>query len=61
MAQFISDHTKVNVGIVIFIIDAIIVVLGGLLLSASTLLLSIITILCVGIPTSLMTLKKAKR
>jgi uncharacterized membrane-anchored protein YitT (DUF2179 family) len=61
MAQFISDHTKVNVGIVIFIIDAIIVVLGGLLLSASTLLLSIITILCVGIATSLMTLKKAKR
>ncbi|MGE7665491.1 YitT family protein [Ureibacillus composti] len=58
LAQFISDKTKVNVGIIIFIIDSAVVLLGGILLSTSTLLLSIITILVVGFTTSVVTIKK---
>jgi uncharacterized membrane-anchored protein YitT (DUF2179 family) len=55
VAQFISDKTGINVGILIFIIDAIVILSGGLLFSTETLLLSIITILFVGITTSLFT------
>lgn len=55
IAQFLSEKTGVNVGILIFIIDSIVIVVGGLLLSTSTLWLSIITILVVGITTSIMT------
>ncbi|KKI89136.1 hypothetical protein WQ54_28385 [Bacillus sp. SA1-12] len=55
VAQFISDKTGINVGIIIFMIDAIVILSGGLLFSTDTLLLSIITILFVGITTSLFT------
>jgi len=55
IAQFICDKTGINVGIIIFLIDAMVVLLGGLLISASTLLLSIVTILFVGMTTSLIT------
>ena len=55
LAQFISDKTLINVGVVIFVIDAAVVCLGGILISPNTLLLSIITILCVGITTSALT------
>ncbi len=51
-AQFICDKIGINVGIIIFIIDALVVLLGGLLISTSTLLLSIITIISVGMTTS---------
>lgn len=57
LAQFISDLFSVNVGIAILIIDALVVLIGGFLISQETLLLSIVTILVVGISTSLMTLK----
>jgi uncharacterized membrane-anchored protein YitT (DUF2179 family) len=52
LAQFISDRTTINVGIVIFIIDAIVVLFGGALISSNTLLLSIVTIIAVGFTTS---------
>ena len=55
LAQFISDRTSINVGIVIFLIDAAVVCLGGFLISTQTLLLSIVTILFVGITTSFIT------
>lgn len=55
IAQFICDKIGINVGIIIFFIDAMVVLLGGFLLSASTLLLSIVTILSVGITTSWIT------
>lgn len=51
-AQFICDKIGINVGIIIFIIDALVVLLGGILISTSTLLLSIITIISVGMTTS---------
>jgi uncharacterized membrane-anchored protein YitT (DUF2179 family) len=55
VAQFLSDKTGINVGILIFLIDAVVILSGGLLLSHDTLLLSIVTILFVGITTSLFT------
>ncbi|QCR33803.1 YitT family protein [Lysinibacillus sp. SGAir0095] len=55
LAQFISDRTLINVGVIIFIIDAAVVCLGGIFISPNTLLLSIVTILCVGITTSTLT------
>lgn len=55
IAQFICDKTGINVGILIFFIDSIVIVIGGFLLSTSTFLLSIITVLVVGITTSIVT------
>lgn len=60
LAQFIYDKTGINIGVLIFTIDAIVILCGGLLLSSQTLLLSIITILFVGVTTSLMTRKVAE-
>ncbi|WP_277585146.1 YitT family protein [Psychrobacillus antarcticus] len=54
VAQLLSVKTGVNVGILIFIIDSIVVLLGGFLLSTGTLVLSIITIFFVGVTTSLL-------
>lgn len=55
LAQFISDFSGINVGILIFLIDALVISLGGYLFSAQTFLLSIITICFVGLTTSLCT------
>ena len=55
IAQFLCDKTGVNVGIYILLIDSIVVIIGGLLLSSETFYFSIITILSVGITTSLIT------
>lgn len=57
LAQFLSDFLHINVGVMIFIIDAIIIIIGGLLISKETFLLSILTITCVGMTTSLCTLR----
>ncbi|WP_442599623.1 YitT family protein [Neobacillus sp. D3-1R] len=57
LAQFLSDNLKINVGIVIFLIDAIVIGAGGLLLSSETFLLSVLTIIFVGVATSLCTIK----
>lgn len=55
IAQFLSDKTGVNVGILIILIDSVVIILGGLLLSYDTFFLSIITILVVGMTTSFFT------
>ncbi|MCT2535751.1 YitT family protein [Aquibacillus koreensis] len=60
IAQFISDLSGINVGIIIFLIDSIVILVGGLLISMNTLLLSIVAILVVGITTSIYTWKPAK-
>lgn len=52
IAQFLSDRIGINVGILIFIIDSIVVICGWLFLSSDTLFLSTITILVVGLTTS---------
>jgi uncharacterized membrane-anchored protein YitT (DUF2179 family) len=55
IAQFLSENLNINVGVLIFIIDAIVICAGGLLLSSETFMLSVITIVFVGIATSLCT------
>lgn len=55
IAQFLCDKTGINVGIYILIIDAFVIICGGLLLTSETFLLSILTILFVGITTSFIT------
>lgn len=56
LAQFLSDKTGVNVGILIFAIDFIVIIMGGFLFSAETLFLSI----TVGLTTSLFTRRIAE-
>lgn len=58
LAQFLSNIFKINVGIMIFIIDSIVILFGGLLISKETFLLSSLTIIIVGIFTSLCTWNK---
>lgn len=57
LAQFICDKTNINVGLLILIFDTIIIVLGGILLSPKTFVLSLIAIFFVGITTSIITRK----
>lgn len=58
IAQFLCEKTGINVGIYILLIDSIVIILGGLLLSSETFYLSIITLLFIGITTSLVTSRK---
>lgn len=55
LAQFLSEIIKLNVGIIILIIDIFVICLGGLFFSSETFFLSAITILAGGITTSLCT------
>ncbi|MFS0864789.1 YitT family protein [Fredinandcohnia sp. 179-A 10B2 NHS] len=55
LAQFLSKILNVNVGIMIFIIDAVVISLGGLLISKETFFLSFITITFVGLSTTIST------
>ncbi|OUZ39024.1 YitT family protein [Solibacillus kalamii] len=58
IAQFLCEKTGINVGIYILFIDSIIIIIGGLLLSSETFYLSVITILSIGITTSIITSRK---
>ena len=55
IAQFLCDKTGLNVGIYILIIDALVIICGGILLTSDTFYLSILTIFSVGITTSFIT------
>ncbi|MED4229314.1 YitT family protein [Neobacillus cucumis] len=55
LAQFLSKIFKINVGIMIFIIDALVICLGGLLISKESFFLSSLTITVVALFTSLCT------
>ncbi|WP_341301342.1 YitT family protein [Lysinibacillus sp. FSL H8-0500] len=55
IAQLICDKTGMNVGLLIFSMDAIIILVGGIVLTSHTLLLSIITVLVGGLMISAMT------
>jgi uncharacterized membrane-anchored protein YitT (DUF2179 family) len=57
IAQFLSENYHINVGVMIFIIDALVICAGGLLLSEDTFFLSALTIIFVGLTTSLCTIK----
>lgn len=55
MAKLLTQNRKFNVGILIWILDAIIVSVGGLLFSADTFFLSVATVSAGGIATILCT------
>ncbi len=58
IAQFLYARTGINVGIYILLIDSVVIILGGLLLSSETFYLSIITLLFIGLTTALLTSRK---
>ena len=55
LALLLSNILHVNVGVLIFFIDSIVIAMGGFLISPETFYLSIITITFVGISTYLIT------
>jgi uncharacterized membrane-anchored protein YitT (DUF2179 family) len=57
LAQLLSKVFKMNLGILIFIIDGIIIGIGGIIVSTEAFLLSVITIIFVGIFTTICTWK----
>lgn len=59
LAQFLFEKTGINVGILIFLIDSIVILLGGLLISGETFLLSCITIIAVGLTTTFISTKSS--
>lgn len=59
LAQFLFEKTGINVGILIFFIDAVVILLGGLLISGETFLLSCVTILAVGLTTTFISSKSS--
>ena len=59
LAQFLFEKTGINVGILIFFIDAVVILLGGLLISSETFLLSCVTILAVGLTTTFISSKSS--
>ena len=58
IAQFLCDKTGINVGIIILLIDSVVIISGGLLLSSDTFLPSVITLIFIGLTTSLLTSNK---
>ncbi|MHA6532577.1 YitT family protein [Paenibacillus sp. BAC0078] len=58
LAKFIGRYIPLNVGVIIFLTDAIIIGAGGLLISKETFFHSILTILSGGVATGLCTLEK---
>jgi uncharacterized membrane-anchored protein YitT (DUF2179 family) len=57
LAKLLADRLKLNVGVLILIMDAIVVLLGGFLFSVDTFFLSIASISAGGLATSLCTIK----
>ncbi|WP_379134895.1 YitT family protein [Paenibacillus sp. sgz500958] len=57
LAKFITGYIRVNVGVIIFATDALIISAGGLLISKETFLHSILTIAAGGVATGLCTLE----
>jgi uncharacterized membrane-anchored protein YitT (DUF2179 family) len=57
LAQFISKLIPLNLGLLIFIMDGIIIGIGGMLISVETFYYSLLTITAGGVTTSLLTLK----
>ena len=60
LGQIIASYVKMNPGMVIFIIDLLIVFSGTFIITNSSLVLSGITVMCVGTMTSVLTIKSKK-
>jgi uncharacterized membrane-anchored protein YitT (DUF2179 family) len=57
IAQLLTQWISLNVGVLIFLIDSLIIMVGGFVFSKEVLLYSIITICAVGFATSSITIK----
>lgn len=55
LAQFLSDMTSINVGVIIFLIDAVVILIASQFISQHALLLSGIAVTAIGIFTNLCT------
>ncbi|MBO9600197.1 MAG: YitT family protein, partial [Cohnella sp.] len=55
VAKLLTDNRRMNVGVIIWGLDAIIVSIGGILFSADTFFLSVATVSAGGVATSLFT------
>lgn len=60
LAKYLADRLSVNVGFTIFILDGLIVSIGGLLLSPTTFFLSVLTISVGGIMTGVTCFRKGQ-
>jgi len=60
LGQIVANYLKVNPGVIIFMIDFVIVFTGYYLIDDSSLVLSFITVICVGTMTSLIAMKRKK-
>ncbi|WP_209125127.1 YitT family protein [Alkalihalobacillus sp. BA299] len=56
LAQMIADYTKVNIGVMIFIIDFLVVIGGIFVITPTEILLSVIAVTATGFSTMLITL-----
>jgi uncharacterized membrane-anchored protein YitT (DUF2179 family) len=61
LGQIIANYIQINPGIIIFIIDLCIVVTGSMFISNSSVFLSILTVVCVGIMTSIISVRRSSR
>ena len=60
LGQIIANYARINPGMVIFLIDLLIVFSGTFIITDSSFFLSVITVICVGTMTSLLTIKSKK-
>ncbi|MEK3733964.1 MULTISPECIES: YitT family protein [Paenibacillus] len=58
LAHFLSRYVRLNVGVIILLMDLVIIGIGGVLLSGSTFAYSLCTIIAGGIATGLITLNR---
>ena len=58
LAQFIARIVSLNVGIIIFLIDGLVILIGSKTIGLHATLYSAVTIFAVGVATSLLTIKK---
>ncbi|MGB3260300.1 YitT family protein [Paenisporosarcina sp.] len=60
LGQIVANYLKINPGVIIFMIDFVIVFTGYYLIDDSSLVLSFITVICVGTMTSVIAMKRKK-
>ena len=60
LGQIVASHVNINPGIVIFLIDIIIICIGTTFIEGSSLFHSLITVICVGIMTSLISAREIR-
>ncbi|WP_054956979.1 YitT family protein [Paenibacillus dakarensis] len=58
LAHFLSRYIPLNIGVIILLMDAVIIGVGGMLLSTDTLKLSVFTIISGGVATGICTQKR---